>query len=419
MIQFNSAKLRAVYVYIVKVTSDYVYVSGHRNGDVFSQSSAIINYHGRDVSKIKIHRSVSHGFFKNNVMKEFSSPRLATLNYYGGDIISIEIQMFNMRLKRFQDADKWQSNFSKVLMKLEKRMNEVEEAWINGSEVFWLNKEDKHDVFDLSVDGSLKLRKVKYIKLSKMGLNNKQLLNTKSEITAVNEEQPELLLDLENQAELYIGDGKVLAYYPNAAFPDEQQIVVYSPVLSSLSSTDKRAKKPENNSLTEKDEEKKVYLINSESNPCYPNIEFALKAAKTIGKLYGFAETYFLNIPSIIIKTGEVNFYNIEQESRMNTPIDMSAITCIGWLFGFIYREENLNKMRELSSMFKFVINKGLVFKNDIMNDFKEDAPSGEIPLNKFNSEKEFRTLIAKILSDSGEINNTEESISSDLLKSA
>lgn len=389
MIKFNVDKLRAVYVYIVKVTTDYVYVTTHRNGELFApKGSQFTTYGKNNVTKIKLHRSVSNGFFKYNVMKEFGTPRLATLNYYGGNIISIEIQMYNHRVGGFQEAANWKSNFSKVAQAVESQVENLDDVWINGQEIFWLDNESEHNHFSLSTDDTLAIHKVKYIKLARIGLSISQKENTKKEIESGNTEDGGLLDDIDNSAKLIISEGKVMVYSPNAAHPDQEQIAVYSPVLQG----DSFGKTKFSGKETEQSEETLAYMINSPVNPCYPSIEFVLRAAKTIGKLYGHKETEFLNIPAIIASTGEVNFYNIEASSRSGTPIDMKAMDALAWLFGFIYRETKLDNMRELSTMFRFIINKGLVFQSNIESPFRDDAPSNSVPL--LNTEFLYKGLV-------------------------
>lgn len=373
MLQFDINKLRSVYVYLLKVTGDYLYVTTHRNGEPYlSAAEDQVSYRDHKVTKIKIHRSVSQGFFKFNVMKEFSSPRLASLNYYGSDIIGVEIQMFNRRLGAFQAAENWQSNFSKVIVKLGDAIKDAENVWINGQEIFWVKKaEDTRSMFNITNDGSYFIQMVSYVKLSKMGLDRFQKQKTAKEISSVNTDSAEELHETVSSAYLPLSTGCVLAYKPNAAYPDLEQIVVYSPVLSA----DKEF------GTSNKDEVRMVYSIASETNPSYPTIEFAIRAAKTIGKLYGYAETDFLDIPSIIKKTGMVNLQKISEKCRFKTPMNMRATTSISWLMGFLHRETDLNNLRDLSKMFKFIINNGLVYRNSIKTFYREGVKEHDIPL--------------------------------------
>lgn len=382
MLNFDINKLRSVYVYLVKITSDYLYVTTHRNGEPYLSSSVDqVAYREHKVTKIKIHRSVSHGFFKYNVMKEFSTPRLASLNYYGSDIVGVEIQMYNLRLGAFQAPENWQSNFSKVISNLEEKIKDVTNIWINGQEIFWpVNNEQAHDSFKITTDGTFAIQVVNYVKLSKMGLDILQKTKTAKEISAVNTDKEEEMQETVSRAYLPLSMGSVLAYSPNAAHPDEEQIVVYSPVLTAEC----------NASPSQKQSELRlVYSIASEHNPAYPSIEFAIRAAKTIGKLYGYGETDFLNIPSIIEKTGMVNLQRIDKKCRLTTPMNMRATTSISWIMGFIYRETNINSQRELSKMFKFIINKGLVHKSSIKSFLKKGLSENDIPLLNLNVESQ------------------------------
>lgn len=384
MIKFDLNLMRSAYVYITKITSDYVYVVSHRTGEPYKVSKAIPTRHyDREVFKIKIHRGVSKAFFKNNVMKEFSTPRLASLNYYGDDIVSIEIQMYSFYLKGFQDPMRWKSNFAKVQKELEAKIETVDIAYINGQEIFWLeDKSDEFNTYSMTVDNCFRLHRVSYVSLAKMGLNIDHLKNTKAEIESENLD--ETMEKSRNEASLIVSSGKVLAYYPNAEYEDMEQICVYSPVLKSNnigSSLHKKKKKA--------DEDVKIFSLTNVSNPCFVNIQFVLKAAKTIGGLYGHDAVDYLDIPSIIEETGEINFYNIDKESRKNTPVNMSATESLAWLLKFIYKEKCLNKQRELSNMFSYIINYGLVFKNDVVIstlDGVSEIPLVTLPVEQFSS---------------------------------
>lgn len=359
MIKFDINLMRSAYVYITKITSDYVYVVSHRTGEPYKVAHAVpAKHHNREVFKIKINRGVSKSFFKNNAMKEFSNPRLASLNYYGGDIVSIEIQMYSFYLKGFQDPMRWQSNFSKVLRELENKIESIDIAYINGQEIFWLeDKDDKFNTFSITTDGCFKLHKVSYVSLSKMGLSREHLINTKKEIESENLDEE--IEKTRNSAMLNISSGKVMAYYPNNEFPELESICVYSPVLKTSNIGMGKKKKT--------DEDIKIFSLTNKDNPCFVNIQFVLKAAKTIGNLYGHDAVDFLDIPKIIADTGEINFYSIDKESRKNTPVDISATDSLAWLMSFIYGENCLNNQRELSNMFSYIINYGLVFKNNII----------------------------------------------------
>ncbi|MNR94470.1 hypothetical protein D3C72_255550 [compost metagenome] len=373
MLRFDINKLRSVYVYLVKVTSDYVYVTTHRNGEIYGSEEDQVTFRDFKISKIKLHKTVSHGFFKFNVMREFAPPRLSSLNFYGSDIVSLEIQMFNRRLGGFQSPENWQSNFSKVISQLEEKIKDVSDIWINGQEIFWpITNDQTMNSFAICPSGAFTVDRVNYVKLSRIGLDLYQKEKTAKEINSVNTNNSEEMLETVSSASLPLSTGNVLAYHPNAEFPDLEQITVYSPVLSS----DKG-----NLHNQVESETRLVYSMASEHNPSYPSIEFAIRAAKTIGKLYGYEETDFLNIPAIIEKTGCINLQQISERSRMKTPISMRAPTSIAWIMGFMHRETDLNSLRDLSKMFKFIVNNGLVYKNDIKTFLRKGVKASDIPL--------------------------------------
>lgn len=398
MIKFDINLMRSAYVYITKITTDYVYVVSHRTGEPYKVSKAVkFNHHGREVYKIKINRGVSKSFFKNNAMKEFSTPRLASLNYYGDDIVSIEIQMYSYYLKGYQEPMNWQSNFSKVLKELEDKIETIDVAYINGQEIFWLeDKSDQFNTYSITADNCFKLHKASYVSLAKMGLNIEHLSNTKKELASDNIDDIESEIEkTRNNAKLTVSMGKVMAYYPNAEHAELENICVYSPVLKSNnigSSIGKKKKKT--------DEDVKLFSLTNTDNPCFVNIQFILKAAKTIGGLYGHDAVDYLNIPSIIEQTGEINFYNIDKSSRANTPVGMSATESLSWLMGFIYKESCLNKQRELSAMFSYIINYGLVFKKDIIVttlDESEEIPLVKVPDNYIMKNTEIKETYINI----------------------
>lgn len=427
MLNFKIEQLRSIYVYILKVTTDYVYVTTTRTGAPYRVNSSVQDTHnGLQVSKIKIHRSVSHAYSKFYATREFSKPRLASLNYYGDDIVSIEIQVVNKWVGGYQDADNWQSFFSRVVPRLATELKDIDQTWINGTEIFWLKPEDEeketkndntiskdHDgswvqnsgklvrrfssEFMLDVDGHLSVRAVRFVRLGSMGLSILAALNSRKEIEATNGVADTTLDEIVNRATLKVEDGKVLTYYPNGNNQDLERIAVFSPVLQQRKLNDS-FKSVSKDDYTP-DEEKKVYNLTSIDNPAYANIDFAIKAARTIGKLYGYEVIDDLDIPRIIEQTGQVNLMNIDDDSRRTTPIHMSAMSCLAYVFRFIHQETELNKMRDLSNMFRFCINKGLVYQSDIDSDFKEDAPTQEIPQGHFKTEQEQKDLLNDILS--------------------
>jgi len=403
MLNFDINLLRSVYVYIIKVTTDYVYVTTTRSGEPYRKNSSPQDtYKGYNVSKIKIHRSISSAYSSFYPSREFAEPRLASFNMYGDTIVSIEAQMFNRRVNGYQLSSNWQSFFSQTIKLLETELANEAEVWINGTEIFWMiettiiahdgehlnsphdwkapkkesdpfTRKGFNELF-LNADKNLSIREVKFVKLSGMGLSVLSALNNQKEIEAINNDDEEALKSIINDSFLRVSSGNVLTFYPNAGYDTLDSIAVFSPVLQQKKLGSSKI------AVMSSDEEKKVYNLASKTNQAYGNIDFAIKAANTIGKLYGYEHTDDLNIQDIILDTGEVNLLNIDEVSRKKTPIKMDALTCLAFLFRFIYKEKNMTNMLELSKMFKFCINKGIVYTSDIDYTFVQGVDS--IPLS-------------------------------------
>jgi hypothetical protein len=383
MIKFDIEKLRSVYVNIVKITGDYVYVSSARSGLPYRPTtSAQEVYRGLTVSKIKINRGVSTSFNKIYACSEFPSPRLASLNMYDDDVVSIEIQNTSAWAGGFQNSENWQSFFSRVIPRLQETLEKQNEVWINGKEIFWLlSKDDDRDGYRLDLNGYLHLREVNYVRLSSMGFSTLVAVNSHKELLAKTT-GAEIALSTE-RAVLKVHAGRVMSYRPNAMFPELEFIEAYSPVLSADDPAKVSSRKQRHGLASE---ERRAYNLINPNNPAYANIDFALRAAHTIGKLYGHEHVDALDIPRIIEQTGCVFLTDIDELSRRKVPVHMTAMYCLALIFGYIYTEKNMNNMRELSYMFRFCIKYGLVYENEINNDFLPNAPSHEIPLESYES---------------------------------
>ena len=414
MLDFDIKKLRSVYVYILKITTDYVYVTTTRSGLQYKPASSTqMDFKGHSVSKIRINRSVSHAYSALFITREFSRPWLASLNYYGDEIVSIEIQLVNRHTDTgYQDASNWQSSFSKVVPMLYEKIKNEKFVYVNGTEIFWPNdeKSDDADIIHESNNGTFSvkngrlhfssphemalddkgfftIRSVFFVSLGSMGqslLVNK--FRIKEEIRVRQEVDAGLaskedIASLDAKAQLSLQSGKVLSYYPNALHPNEERIHIYSPVLQSASFNSAHSSKKTEKAASE---EQKVYFLASTTNRAYANVDFAIKAAQTIGRLYGYDHTDDLNLQDIIQKTGEVSLLNIDENSRKNMPIEMDAMTAIAYLFRFIYKEKDLKNLRELSNMFRYCINRGLVYEKHITGDFLEGVSS--VPLSSASS---------------------------------
>lgn len=389
MITFEHDKLHVKYVFITKITSNFVYVHSGRgdNGQSipFEEGDDFVHL-DMDVKKVRIHRSVFMRFKQYNHSYQFSTPRLATLNYYADIVISIETQNFDLITGSWGNPAEWDSEFDLAIPKIIERTQKAEaqgfQVLINGEDVFWLNKFDKDNYNILNADGNLRLYTGHAIKLFRIGVSR---IRSGEDIIALQQKIAKGEAIDKKEISVNVLTGKMLGFIPNLDAPEDEQILALSPMLEAKKIIDK----------TVNLEERAAYSIGSESNPVYANIEFVLQAARVIGKLYGNEKNDFFDIPSILEETGVVNLTHITESSRRNVPINKSALECLSWLLGYIYREKDLHNMRELNRMFRFIMNSGLVAQNDVYIDRRKEAglESRELPLNTERTNKVLEML--------------------------
>jgi hypothetical protein len=327
---------------------------------------------------VPIHRSVYSRFSKLNPLREFSKPRLTSINLYGEDIISIELQQYDYVSRGFSDAKSWASVFDQSIPKIEKRisfyLNKGHEVYINGESIFWINKthnEDNPSHLKLNKEGSLRLYYAQAIKLFRIGALRLDLVALLQEQhTSSQKTDSETALDESNQ----IGQGqltipvlnvKIMAFVPNPTAPVEDQIISFSPILES------KKVRTSGGMITVNHEERAAYALGSVDSPVLANVDFALHSAKMVGKLYGNEAMEFLDIPTILKTADVVNLKRLSKASRKNMPINRTAFDCIAWLLGYIYREKNMMNLQSLNRAFRYTMSNGFIRQSDI--DFAKD----------------------------------------------
>lgn len=397
MINFEFGQLRSDYVFITKITRDYVYVVCDRNLAPYGVGETATHF-GHEVRKVSIHGGVYARFIKYNTLREFSTPRLATLNYYGTDIISMELQEYNYIDRSFDDAQTWVSKFDQAIPLIEKRIKYYVEkgfdVFMNGETIFWTKKhtmataesaDNDSTYVNLNPEGSLRLYYARAIKLFRIGIPQTKSLDRIREMNNHrNGEAQQQNLEENDSAVIGGGNvnvpilnGKMIAFVPNPQAPKEQQVLAFSPILES-----KQVRSASGGMRTVNHEERAAYSIGSKSNPTYVNVDFALNSAKIIGKHYGNEAMDFLDIPSILKNTGVVNLKRLSPNSRKNMPINRTALDCIAWLLGYIYREKSLSVLQDLNKAFRFTMTSGFIRESDIdvtKYMFKEDGERREL----------------------------------------
>jgi len=340
----NSGEFKTVR--LVKITSQYVYVTSDVRGHVFTGFNAepILKGSVEGLVRIKIDHSVYKTFVSNYKVTVFRTPPICCLTAYDGVIIDIELKLNYFLI---EDDNTWAGQFQQNLPKVMDAIKN-QQSYINGLQIFWIPKESWADARPMSQGDAFQMVDAEYIGLSRATHS----LRVKRED------------DEKKRSFLKVSKGQVIVYSPDG------QVKSFSPVISS------------GFFFAVSEEERNGYLINSKHNPAYTTLEFVLNAAQTIGQLYGHAANDFLNIPRIIQDFGQVNLTKIDPIIRATSPVHLMGVDALAWLMGFMYRETQLDSQRELVKMFRKIMRTGLIYKNKIEGFYQRDVRGiDDVPL--------------------------------------
>lgn len=376
MLNFEPEKLRSVYVYIVKVTMDYVYVTSHRNGEVYApKGSKPVKWNGETIYRVPIHPTVFAGYKTYATMTQFATPRLAALNYYEDTVVSLEAQTFSKALKGFQKAENWQSYFSRSAQALA-RLVEGKTAYINGLDIYWFNEGDCRRM-KLDEEGAFSLVNCQVVKIKSLGRPSKAKEAMAAEVEAINSGCTEKLKEIDDKFMVRPNEGIILEYRP------ADDIFVHSNVLASNPTLFSGSIKAEDDDKDGKAMIRALYTMTG-PNPSQANLKLLIKAADVIGNLYGQEHNDFLNVPHVVMATGHTSLVKIDPETQAVTPIGRTAVESLAWMMGYIYREKNLYRLRELMRMMRYTLKEGLMPLKST-SAFIGDKTIEDVPLVRYN----------------------------------
>lgn len=380
MIPFDASKVKYDYVYISKISKFSIEVNMDDNGEQYLPAGVDYKVKG-EKTVIPIHRRVFKLYEKNNFTYEFAGKgRRSCVFYYDGYVLVVDsYKPYTFIGKSPVGERDWESLNIGAMNKIISLINEEKEEghsrdiFIDGETIFFTSGAPGAP---LDNDGAFWLQPVRFIRLSKMAVGMSQAMkkffNDKKDDEENNnfnssEEQTEPESsskkedDSEKKSVIVLKEGYVLGYNP---FAGEKEFAVFSPVIS---------------------ETKQVQRFFDAVKPVYFNLNLALRAGNTIGKHYGFAETDFLDFPSIIIETGIINLKNdISYQSKANYPLDIPNQDVLAYMFRFLHRESDLNVYRDLVSLFTLAFSTlGSVGGEKLSDVFVEGKSLGDVPIRK------------------------------------
>lgn len=409
MITFDASKITYDYVYVTKITKFSIEVSKSDNGEQYLPEN--IKYNRKNNKTIvPIHRKVFALYTKNTSLVEFSGEgRRACIFYYDGYVLTLDIyKPYGLMNGVPVKENEWSSVNIEALQKivtlveegLEK--NKDSKVYIDGETIFFAD--DNQPKHRFKTNKHFWLQPVRYIQLSKMAvkvktefaeymrekkpenfLHQSEAKNLDENIhpeTAKENKKDEKAAkaqakkDNKSETLIVLKSGTVLAYNP--IIDEDPNFVVYSAVMSDVDSETKKNRFGISYGIPSS---KILVKIENPENPVYFNLLFALRAGKIIGEHYGFDETDFLDIPSIILDTEVLNLKNdISYQSRANYPINLNQWDCLAYLMRFFYKENDLNIYRDLVGLFSFTAKYGFVDKSNTGKVFKEGKSIEDLP---------------------------------------
>lgn len=403
MIPFDPSKIKHEYVYLKKISKFSIEVNNNDIGEIYAPvdvKHTIRN--GKTI--IPIHNKVFMLYSKSNYLVEFADKgRRACISYYDGYVLTVDIYkpFASFSGARVEEKD-WESLNIEALNKIIELIQEAKsqdtsaEVYIDGETIFFADRTIKPTAFRTTKN--FWIQPIRYIQLSKMAVKvnkdfgaymnkseNKETIDLSKVDPAVAKEvkkdeksEQRRIKKEETDTLIVLKSGFVLAYNPS--IEEDPDFVVYSSVMSDKED-DTKTRKPRFTPSYGMASPKTFLKMEDSENPLYFNLLFALRAGKVIGEHYGFDETDFLDIPSVILSTEILNLKNdISYQSRANYPMSLNTWDCLAYMFRFFHKEKDLNIYRNLVSLFTYSAKHGFVAKKNTGKIFREGKSVNDIP---------------------------------------
>lgn len=362
MLKFDPSKVFYEYVYIKSLNKHNIIVAHDDNGEVYRPDSQHKVRANKDTA-VKIHKKVFDLYEKNNKMSTFYNPRRACIFYYEGHPLMIDVFMpgrhFDNNGLSLKESDWVSANitaFDRLKEVIFSELSEIEgrsiDVYIDGESLFFNDPENVNPKYKKDGSGFF-IQNVRYIRLEKMSIQiSRKIMDIFSDRQDSMQSKMNSSLSKVNTKDrdddvnsvIVLKNGSVIGYNPNynpdiEAKDQDTSIMVYSPILA----TDAIAKFDSVEYIPEKNEYNYFF-----------NLNFLIKAGRTIGKHYSFAETDFLNIPKVIEDTGIFNLAtDISYKSKSQYPVSLHYHDVLAYMFRFLHRETDLNVYRDLVALFK------------------------------------------------------------------
>lgn len=113
------------------------------------------------------------------------------------------------------------------------------------------------------------------------------------------------------------------------------------------------------------------------------NLNFALKAGKEVGQMFGYEYVEPLQLPRLMIELHTVNIPNIPKQIKATYDIGLRFTHAMAWLLGLSKKANTLDTYVMMRSLMKYLTQKGIYHNNTFSatNVFMENQSILDVPL--------------------------------------
>lgn len=97
------------------------------------------------------------------------------------------------------------------------------------------------------------------------------------------------------------------------------------------------------------------------------NLEFALRAAKEIGKIFGYEKIEPLQLPQLMVDLKTINLPSLSSAVKQTYAINMSFTQALAWILGLISRApDDINTVIKMRQVIKHLTSRGIERKSSL-----------------------------------------------------
>lgn len=337
MLELDLTRMRSRYVYILKVTADYVYVAYLRSGNRLGDDYRTKSFRDHTVSLVPIPEHVAREFKQHNPTSDFFEPRLAAINYYQDDVVSIEIQRKNPFTGEFQSPERWRSTFAHATGELAKykKDNRISALYSNGRQI--ILAPEGQETRSHQEDGFYTTQ-VSQISFSIFGFNpeiRKRNLDIEALDACRRDEGSANSRPLKEN--LFCPTEAVMLSYTS---PGDTRVTSNGPVVG----------------LEERTPDGESALTLLEQSDYVASCNAVLNAARVASEFFPDADITLLDIPRLLINLKTPCPANMPTEQLRRIPSHIPIRFLALWLFGLQINETRLTAIREVHAIFSLLL---------------------------------------------------------------